>query len=245
MNDWKNIIQLNSVDSTNNYVSNVLKHEKLEEGSIIFTLDQTAGKGQANNSWVSKPNENILMSLILYPNFIEITNQFRISKAISLGIISYCNEYTGDISIKWPNDIYHKNRKIAGILIENSLKGRLIERSIIGIGLNLNQEQFSSNAPNATSIKNITKSNFIIKDEIIKLREHISLYYNKLQLNPEQVDREYLENMFRFGKIHQYKVDEKTIEGKILGVNEFGHLQLETNQYEIKEFDLKEIEFII
>jgi BirA family biotin operon repressor/biotin-[acetyl-CoA-carboxylase] ligase len=245
MNNWQKIIELDSVDSTNNYTSNILNQEKLPEGTIICTKVQTAGKGLGSNTWESENGKNLLFSLILYPDFIEIKDQFLLSKAIALGISEYCDTKITGINIKWPNDIYYKQQKLAGILIENSIKGTRIERSIIGIGLNLNQEKFISDAPNPISLKQITDDNFEITKELELLREHIQTFYNKLKSDLNSLNILYTERMFRFNQFNLFKTNSGIEELKIVGVNEFGYLQTISKLNEKKEFDLKEIEFIL
>jgi len=245
MEIWQELIKLDSVNSTNEYTSNILKQKKLPEGSIIFSSNQTQGKGLASNTWESENGKNILLSLVLYPDFLEVKDQFLLSKAVSLGIYSYCYTKTDDIKIKWPNDIYYQNKKLAGILIENSIKGSNIERSIIGVGLNLNQEVFLSDAPNPISLKQIANFTFNIEQEILILRDHIKDYYQKLKEDRSSLNKLYLKRMFRYNEFNSYKVSDKTAELKITGVNEFGHLQTISLDGEISEFDLKEIEFLL
>ena len=246
MEDWQQIIQLDSMESTNDYTSNYLKKKPLATGSIICTLFQSQGKGLGKNTWESEKGKNILLSLVVYPTFLNIEDQFMLSKAVSLGIFNYCQTKSEYIKIKWPNDIYYKNQKLAGILIENAVKGSTIEQSIIGIGLNVNQEQFLSYAPNPVSLKQITKKTYSIEQEIVKLRNNIQFFYEKLKAgNYNSINQEYLKCLYNFGMVKRYKVNKEIIKGKITGVNEFGHLQLTTSNEEKKEFDLKEIEFII
>lgn len=245
MNNWQKIIELDSVDSTNNYTSNILNQEKLPEGTIICTKVQTAGKGLGSNTWESENGKNLLFSLILYPDFIEIKDQFLLSKAIALGISEYCDTKITGINIKWPNDIYYKQQKLAGILIENSIKGTRIERSIIGIGLNINQEKYISDAPNPISLKQITDDNFEITKELELLREHIQTFYNKLKSDLYSLNILYTKRMFRFNQFNLFKTNSGIEELKIVGVNEFGYLQTISKLNEKKEFDLKEIEFIL
>lgn len=246
MENWQKIFQLGSINSTNIYTSDLLKTKVLGEGTIISTLFQTDGKGLGKNSWESEKGKNILLSIVLYPTFLQIENQFLLSKAISLGIANYCYTKSNYIKIKWPNDIYYNDKKLAGILIENSVKGSVIEKSIAGIGLNVNQEIFVSDAPNPVSLKQITKKNYLIEQEIIKLRNNIQFFYEKLKAgNIKSIDKEYLKCLYQFGEYKKYKSGDKIFEGKITGVNEFGHLQMLTKEGEKKEFDLKEIEFIL
>lgn len=245
MNSWQEIIRLPAVNSTNEYLSNRLKEKKLDEGTIIYSLFQTAGKGQASNIWESKENENILLSLIIYPDFIGVANQFALSKAVSLGIAKYCQQYVKDIKIKWPNDIYYENKKLAGILIENSIKGNRIEKCIVGIGLNLNQDSFSENIPNPTSLNLITNKKYKIEKEVIKLRQEIKFYYNQLKENINGLDEHYINKMYKFNHWASYRINGETLKAKIIGISDFGHLQLLFENKEKKEFDLKEIEFVI
>ncbi len=246
MENWQHIIQLNTVDSTNNYTNSYLKKHILPEGSIICSLYQTLGKGLDRNTWEGEKGKNILLSLVVYPNFLKIEDQFMLSKAVSLGILNYCHTKSNNITIKWPNDIYYKDQKLAGILIENSLKGSVIEHSIIGIGLNVNQEKFLSDAPNPVSLKQITGKNYSLQQEIIKLRNNIQFFYEKLKTGKtKSVDKDYLKCLYRFGKLSTYKSGNTIFQGKITGVNQFGHLQVTCPDGEKKEFDLKEIEFVM
>ena len=163
-----------------------------------------------------------------------------------MGIANYCKLETNHINIKWPNDIYYKDKKLAGILIENSIKGTQIEKSIVGIGLNLNQVQFISNAPNPVSLKQITGKVYSIEKEIISLRANLLFYYDKLRKKDYNfLNNKYLTSMYNYNKFHKYKNKKGLFEAKITGINEFGHLQTITRDGVKKEFELKEIEFLI
>jgi BirA family biotin operon repressor/biotin-[acetyl-CoA-carboxylase] ligase len=245
MEIWQKLIKLDSVDSTNEHTSNILKQKKLPEGSIFFSMSQTAGKGLGSNTWEGEKGKNLLLSIVLHPSFLEVKDQFLLSKAVSLGISNYCDTKTDDIKIKWPNDIYYQNKKLAGILIENSIKGSKIEKSIVGIGLNLNQELFVSNAPNPISLKNITGIEFEIDKELLVLRDFIQDSYLKLKTDRVSLNKLYLGKMFRYNEFHLYKIENQTLELKITGVNEFGHLQTISLDGVTNEFDLKEIEFVL
>jgi BirA family transcriptional regulator, biotin operon repressor / biotin---[acetyl-CoA-carboxylase] ligase len=246
MKPWNTIIRLDSVSSTNSYASKLLKEEKPEEGTIIITEEQSAGKGQGTNTWESEKGKNLTFSLILYPNFLEASQQFMISKAIALGLQKYLAFRTRHISIKWPNDIYYTDKKIAGILIENSIIGSKINYSIIGIGININQTEFKSDAPNPVSLKQILGSDSYLEDELVELKYHLAKYYNKLKnKHYKEIDKEYLLNLFKYKVLQDYKTQDLLFRGKITGVNEFGHLQLLTPEDELKEFDFKEVEFVL
>ena len=133
---------IKETDSTNNLIRKMMQDENLPEGFLVYTDFQTAGKGQPGNTWESEAGKNLLFSIVLYPHEIPIHEQFVLSEIASLSIKNILAKYTDGISVKWPNDIYWNDRKIAGILIENSLKKNEINYSIIGIGLNINQTIF-------------------------------------------------------------------------------------------------------
>ncbi len=145
-----------SLPSTNSYAAFLLKNEVIPEGAIVSAEYQTTGRGQGSNIWESENGKNLLISIILYPSIIYPASQFLISMALSLGICDFLKRFIPDCSIKWPNDIYVNDDKIAGILIENSIMGDKIESTIAGIGLNINQEKFLSDAPNPVSLSLIT-----------------------------------------------------------------------------------------
>ena len=151
------LIHINETNSTNNYLQSLCSEQKVEELTVVVADFQTSGRGQRGNSWESDPGKNLLFSTVIFPEFLEARRQFLISQIISLAIKEELDTYTTDISIKWPNDIYWKEKKICGMLIENDLMGRNISQSIIGIGININQEIFHSSAPNPVSLLQITE----------------------------------------------------------------------------------------
>lgn len=246
MESWQKILKISSVVSTNTYFSNLLKESEYPEGSIVSALFQSKGKGLGQNTWESEKGKNLIFSLVLYPEFLPLEKNFLLSKAVSLGIANYLQAKTNHIKIKWPNDIYYQNNKLAGILIENSIKGSNIKSSIIGIGLNLNQTNFISDAPNPISLSQITKKTYSPDQEIVKLRNNIRFFYDKLKVGKfDEINSEYIKCLFRFNEIHSFKSEGQIFSAKITGVNEFGHLQVLTETQEKKEFEFKEIEFIL
>ena len=148
--DWE-IVHITETDSTNQWV----KSHRGDHPFCVMADYQTAGRGCGTNRWESERGKNLLFSLLLHPKQIPASKQFHISMAISLSIIEALGQHVADLSIKWPNDIYWRNGKIAGILIENTLKGNIIKDSIIGVGLNVNQRHFISDAPNPVSMRQI------------------------------------------------------------------------------------------
>ena len=246
MKPWDKIVTLPSTDSTNSCAAQLLQSENIEEGTIVYTYDQKAGRGLGQNTWESEKGKNLTFSIILLPSFLPIQHHYMLSKVISLGLFEYASSKLADIKIKWPNDIYYKDKKLAGILIENSIKGSTINYSVAGIGVNLNQEQFFSNAPNPVSLKQITGKNYSIEDELVSVRHHIKKYYQKLQSRfMSEINRKYIESLYRFNKFYNFRWNNRIFYAKITGVNEYGHLQILTSANETKEFEFKEIEFLI
>lgn len=246
MESWEKIIKLREVDSTNNYLSDLLKVSNLAEGSIVSTLYQKKGKGHGANSWESEKSQNILVSIVLYPHFLPIDKNFLLSKAVSLGIANYALTKSNYIKIKWPNDIYFKDKKLAGILIENTIQGDKLSKSIVGIGLNINQTSFTSDAPNPVSLKQITNKTYSVDQEIIRLRNNIRFFYEKLKNKKfTEINSEYLKCLYRYNETHTFKKDNELLKAKITGISDFGYLQLLTEHGKKLEFDFKEVEFII
>ena len=145
-------IRLDETESTNSYLKKVVKEERPEEGTLVIADFQTGGRGQMGNSWFSSKGDNLLFSLLVYPAQVKANEQFIISRIASLAIKNTLDLFIDDIRIKWPNDIYWQDKKIAGILIENDLQGDVIDNSVIGIGLNINQEKFPAELPNLVSL---------------------------------------------------------------------------------------------
>lgn len=242
----KNFIFLNEVDSSNNYANQLVLTKAAEEGTVVLAQFQKAGKGQKGNSWESEAGKNLLASFILRPVFLKAADQFYISKIISLSIAEILQSKTKDITIKWPNDIYAGNRKIAGILIENSVLVPNIETAIAGIGLNLNQEIFVSDAPNPVSLKQLTGEDFDIQQFANDLFVVIEKWYGKLQsCKFTEIDTVYHESLFRIKEWANYSANGKTFEARITGTGQFGQLQLEHRDGKITEYFFKEVEFVI
>ena len=215
------------------------------EGGVIFTFNQTAGRGQYGNRWDSEKGENIAMSIILKPHFLQARQQFHLNKAIALAVHDVFTVYTEGVSVKWANDIFIKNKKVAGILIQNTLSGTRIESSVIGIGINVNQTNFKE-LPNATSLKLETHKMF----DLFKIVEHIcqSLEKRYLQLKSghfEKLDAEYLSKLYRFNEIALFQYPNGAyFQGKIVGISEVGKLVVET-KLGLENFDIQGIKFVL
>ena len=246
MEVWQKVIKLDTVNSTNKHLAKLLKELKYPEGTLVSSLFQSEGKGQGSNSWESEKGLNILCSLVLYPDFLSIEKNFFLSKIVSLGIARYVQTKINHVKIKWPNDIYYQNKKLSGILIENTIKGSNINRCIVGIGFNLNQNIFLSNAPNPVSLNQISQTVYSVDQEIIILRDNIRIFYDKLRAGKfDEINQEYLKCLYWFDEFRSFKSDTEAFTAKITGISEIGHLQVLTENQEKKEFDFKEIEFVV
>ena len=205
-----NHIHIDETSSTNEYLKEILSDNNLLEGLAVVAKYQNSGKGQGENSWESECDKNLTFSLLLKPKFIEAEHMFMVSKIISLGIINYLNSLNPEsiFTIKWPNDIYYNNKKLAGILIENSLWGSKLNYSIIGIGININQEVFISNAPNPISLKNIFGEEFNLNECLNAILEHINYWYNSLKNREfERINSTYLSNLYRKNGLFEYQTE--------------------------------------
>jgi len=247
-----NIIKLESTDSTNNYAHNLIKNSEKSiselSGTVIWSLEQTMGRGQRTNKWESESGQNLTFSLIITPSTLPVAKQFLLSKIISLAVHDFLSKIFQDVTIKWPNDLYIGDKKIAGILIENSVKGSEIFSSVIGIGLNVNQLNFSAEIPNVTSMRMISNKTYNIEQILHLVLEQVfvRLMHFFEEKTDSSLDTEYLKKLFRYNEQAKFKVKNEIIEGIICGVNEYGFLRLKpVNLGPIMEYPFKEIEFII
>lgn len=246
------LIALNETNSTSNYLSGFCDEQKeaIDEFTTVTAEFQTAGKGQRGNSWEAEEGKNLLFSFALRPTFLEVRRQFILSQIVSLSIKEELDQWTDDISIKWPNDIYWKENKICGILIENNLIGHSIGRSISGIGININQEKFHSNAPNPISLKQITgqeHDRYLILASILK---RIQTYYIQLQTASydtftASITARYNAALFRRIGFYPYADANGRFLAQLLRVEENGYFVLEDNEGKERKYLFKEVQYIL
>ncbi len=235
------------IDSTNLYASKII-NDNTVEGTIIWALFQTQGKGQKDNLWESKDSNNLTFSVILKPKLIKPTNQFNLNMAVSLSMVDFLKSVIpiSTIKLKWPNDIYINKDKVAGILIESQIMGNCIENSIIGIGLNVNQIVFSNNIPNPTSLKLISSIDYNLEELLYRflpfIEQRIQQLYN-LEFNILKDD--YLNNLLYFNERKEYCIKNQITNAIIVGISEFGKLKLKLESNSYIECDLKEIKFML
>lgn len=212
---------------------------------VITTNSQTAGKGQRGNTWESEPGKNLTLSVVVRPGFLAIESQFDLTVITSLSVVKTLERLgLSDASIKWPNDIYYQGFKLAGILIENTVRSNRLEWAVIGIGLNVNQEQFQ--VSNATSLAVITEREFELKQVQRDLLEHLNHYYQKLKSGKSvEIRDEYTKYLLwrNQSRLFREKSAELTFRGMINGVTDSGKLIITKNQRQ-EYYDFKEIVFL-
>lgn len=240
-----NIILLNQIPSTQTYLLNALNEREFDDYSVVASFNQTQGKGQATHKWESEKNKNISFSIVLKDKNILAQNQFQITQIISLAIVDMIKKYIKqEVYIKWPNDIYVKQNKICGFLTQNKIIGNTIDVSVCGIGINVNQKHFVF-APNPTSLCLETNKeyelNSILNETISCIKQRFNI------LNEKEIERmqsEYLSLLLYRNIWKKYLYQNKEIEGKIVGVNSYGHLVFKTKDDKQHLANLTEITFL-
>lgn len=247
----KFLLQLQEIDSTNNYAHNWIANNEPIDGTVIIADHQTAGRGQFGNIWKTSAGQNLTFSIVYLPKFLLATDAFYLNMCISLGIINGLTQSfpTLDIKIKWPNDIYIGDRKVAGILIENSISGNYLKNSIIGIGLNVLQTEFDPKIPNPTSLLLENKSTIELQDILNIILVKIEQEYLVLRSgNFSAILAKYNSFLFRKEIFANYRIPSINTENKILGkiirVAGDGKLEIEFVEGK-KHFYFKEIEYVI
>ena len=240
-------IHLNETHSTNSYLRELIMREKEQpEGTVVITDYQTAGRGQKGNSWESERGKNLTFSILLHPNHIPPGKQFILSQLISIAIVKVLKEYDRYFSRKWPNDIYWKEKKIAGMLIEVDLTGSSLSNAIIGIGININQRHFKSDAPNPVSLTQITGKEHNLSELLEKILDSIVDAYNKYSPdNEEEIRQKYMALLFRNKGVYPYLYGEEIFNASIEGIEPNGQLILKKENGSIHTFAFKEISFVI
>ena len=238
----KNSIYIKQTPSTNALSWEMNREKSLPEGLVIYTDFQSAGKGQPGNAWESSKGKNLLFSMVLHPIHVPMDELFLVSQLVSIAIKKALDEYTTNITVKWPNDIYWNDKKLVGILIENSLQGNKIMSVVIGVGLNVNQKSFFSNAPNPVSLSQITGKRQNRKQLLQQICQNImELYY---EMDKEKIRKIYAESLYRKSGFYSFEANNETFQAKIKEVQTDGMLELETEKGELKSFYFKEVQFI-
>lgn len=245
----KVLFDLPKVPSTNTYALELLSKTKPVEGTVISTYDQTHGRGQIGSSWESAPGKNLSLSFIFYPVFLAPVRQFMLGKIFALAARDLINAHLPanmQAFIKWPNDVLVNGRKVGGILVQNSIQGNILQFSVGGIGLNINQQDFKEYTPPATSLLNesgISCSLETLRDELCAL---VEVYYDTLRSGDSTaIDHLYLQHLLMLDQpaVFQRQIDQIVFEGKIRGITESGALIVEHGNTR-ETFGFKEIRLL-
>lgn len=241
-------IFLEEVDSTNDYAIQLIAKSNPNEGTVITTYNQTNGKGQIGRAWFSDNNKNVCISIILNPHFLPIKDSFYLSMIAALAVQKTVKSYTQSdkVYIKWPNDIFVENKKIAGLLIQQNLQGSKIASCVIGIGLNVNQETFPTELPNPISILQCTSKQEDLFEVQKLLQENLAYFYTKLRKRSfSELKRLYLKYLFKRGELAEFQtMDNSVFTGEILGIDSIGKLMINVNN-KVSSFALHELKMII
>jgi len=244
-----NHIRLDYVNSTNKYAVEMVAKSNPIEGTVISASYQYEGRGQIGRYWESAPGSNITCSTILRPSFLDAGDQFHLNVAVSLAVHDFVDHFLQhpNIKIKWPNDIYVDDMKIAGILVQNSLMGKTISSSIVGTGININQIIFSSDIPNATSFSLVNEGRYSLEELMPWLFRFITKRYLQLKNNLiQEMKEEYLTSLYRREEWALYNDENKVqFEGKIIGVDALGRLQIKDRNQDVRTFAFREISYVI
>ncbi len=245
----KTLQYFDALPSTNEYLVEKIKTTTLEEGTVVFTANQFAGKGQASNRWESTPNQNIAMSILLKPSFLAIHAQFYLNIVAALAVKNTIEPLVKNIpvQIKWPNDILLNSKKTCGILIQNTLNGGHIANSVVGIGVNINQTIFNPSLPNATSLALESEQTFDIELIATAICQQLEHYYLLLKIGQQSyLKTTYFASLYRFETWAWYKknlADSEPFLGKIVDITTTGALVLALENGQAI-FDLKQIQFL-
>ena len=240
----KNSFSFEEMDSTNDWLMKQLFAKKLAEGTLVIAKQQTKGKGQRGATWNAEEVGALTFSILLKPDFLHLSNAFDLSLCVALALSDCLNELRPGFSIKWPNDIYFEDKKIAGVLIENQISKSVYQNAVVGIGLNVNQVNFDD-LPNAISLKQITGVHFQIEQVMERVCECLEARYLQLKSGQfESLKAEYISQLYWYRESHFFQVEQNVLEGEIKDVLTDGSLLVAFKDGSVRAFDIKEIAFV-
>jgi BirA family transcriptional regulator, biotin operon repressor / biotin---[acetyl-CoA-carboxylase] ligase len=239
-------IKLTAIDSTNTFLKNMVSKVVVDDFTVVVAKTQTKGRGQMNSEWVVEEGKNLTFSVFSGFVGLKVENHKYLNFCVSLSVFQVLEALElPNLAIKWPNDILSGNKKLGGILIENTLKGSNIVSSVIGIGINVNQDSFPENLPNASSVKKILGREFDLDVLLENILKNLKEYFNLLEKKEYNLLEEaYLKVLYKKNVPTMFKKSQNILfMGKIIGVSKSGNLQIELENETIQEFGLKEVSF--
>ncbi len=236
----RTFIHLQETDSTNRYIKDLPPSD--DDMIVVTAKSQTAGRGQGSNTWESEAGKNLLFSMLVHPHFVDLDRQFVLSMVGALALKDTLDAYTDAISIKWPNDVYWRDRKISGTLIETRLAGQMLKDVLFGIGVNINQEVFLSDAPNPVSLSQITGREMDIDEVLEKFLQTFDKYYGMLEEGQEEIIiKAYHDGLYRKDGLHTYRDKDGEFKAVIVEVKPDGHLILRDDMARERCYAFKEV----
>ena len=236
-----NISEYDELLSTNAEAAQCPK-EELKDKHVILTYCQTQGRGQATNRWESEPGKNLSLTIVLCPQKYEASRQFAVSMVCALGVCDFIGRYVKGGSVKWPNDVYVGDRKICGMLIEHAIAGHFISRSLCGIGVNINQAEFLSDAPNPVSLFQLTGKHIPLEKALEELLACIGTRYGQMD-DYERLERDFMACLYRRQGIHEWEDETGKFRASIERVDEYGRLVLKDTEEKIRVYGYKAITY--
>ena len=223
------------------------RDEKYREGDVVWADFQTAGRGQRGHERHSRKGENLTFSVVLEPTFVPIAEQFAVSEVVALSLVDMLAEYDVEAKIKWTNDIYVGDRKLVGILIEHSLASILLRRTIVGVGINVNQTEFDPSLPNPVSMTQLLGKELDAEAVLNRFISHLQRNYEVLRSGGKtELHNRYNALLYRKNEFHTYALPSgEKFRAKIVGTAPSGALRLEEKDGNVKDYLFKEVEFII
>lgn len=242
-----NTEHLHETDSTNRVCKDLAQEGKNTDW-VVWTDFQTAGRGCGSNTWESERGKNLLFSILCHPQNVRAMHQFMLLEAMSLALKESLEPYvhTGNLSVKWPNDIYWNDRKLAGTLTECSLSGQELKWCVIGTGLNVNQRAFISDAPNPISLFQICNNEFELQSLLVRILSQFSIYLDLIENTKyEALHKAYMTTLYRREGFHEYRDSHGIFRAKIIDVEHEGTLILQDSTQQTRRYQFKEVQFII
>ena len=237
------VIRLDTVDSTNTYLH---AYRGDEDVVVVTARHQPAGRGQGGNRWEDAEGQNLLFSIQIRPVEVAIGHQFVLAMAEALALKRALDAYADGMELKWPNDIYHRDRKLSGTLIETAVSGGRLKRMILGTGINVNQRRFTSDAPNPVSLSQITGRDECIDHLLERILQAFDDYYRRvLEGDYAGISREYHEALYRRKGFYRYRDGDGEFDAELVGVAYDGRLSLRDSEGRQRSYTFKEVEFII
>ncbi len=238
--------QYGYLDSTNEEALRLIAEGRAEEGLVLRAHKQLQGRGAGNNHWESEPGKNLTISVILQPHFLKPSEQFVLTEMISLALFDIVEKRLGreNLSVKWPNDLYFKDKKLAGVLVQNRIKGNQLDFSVIGVGLNVNQKFFLSDASNPASLIHFSGKEEDLSGLLDELLECVGYYYGRLKSDKRILESLYLQRLYQTGQWAEYEDNAGRFTAKITGIDTYGRLLLVDREENHRTYGFKEVSFL-